>query len=334
MFYLPAVRVLLPACALLLLTGCQAQSLPLPKSEKLSAEKVAQIATTIDQTYPKLSTDIRTQLLNTVVQSLDNMVFVEGGEFQMGDFGWKCDYDPSNMCEWPCGVEPERLCPISFRNNDDFVHPVKLSSYYFSKFQTTIRDFDLFFITQGKPLFDRELRKRKDLAFRFQSKMPAPTKSWQEAKDYCAWLGQLSGYPVSLPTEAQWEYAARSRGQYVYFSTDNGSLDYGRNFPKSGKGRTFEVDSFTPNPLGIYNLSGNAVDWVSDWYGEDYYHHSPMENPTGPATGTLRIHRGSAFVESPLITASTVRRWAAEPIKSGYFPGYSFRCAIQSNQVL
>ncbi len=94
MFYLPAVRVLLPACALLLLTGCQAQSLPLPESEKLSAEKVAQIATTIDQTYPKLSIDIRTQLLNTVVQSLDNMVFVEGGEFQMGDFGWKCNYDP------------------------------------------------------------------------------------------------------------------------------------------------------------------------------------------------------------------------------------------------
>ncbi|WP_409277092.1 hypothetical protein [Pseudomonas defluvii] len=168
--------MLFPAAVLLLLTGCQAQSLPLPKSEKLSAEKVAQIATTIDQTYPKLSTDIRTQLLHTVVQSLDNMVFVEGGEFQMGDFGWKCDYDPSNMCEWPCGVESERLCPISFRNNDDFVHPVKLSSYYLSKFQTTIKDFDLFFIAQGKPLYDAENRKREDIQFLYKPNPITPRR--------------------------------------------------------------------------------------------------------------------------------------------------------------
>ncbi|WP_065757691.1 formylglycine-generating enzyme family protein [Pseudomonas defluvii] len=334
MFYLPTVRVLLPACALLLLTGCQAQSLPLPKSEKLSAEKVAQIATTIDQTYPKLSTDVRAQLLNTVVQSLDNMVFVEGGEFQMGDFGWKCDYDPSNMCEWPCGVEPERLCPISFRNNDDFVHPVKLSSYYFSKFQTTIRDFDLYFIAQGKPLYDAEDRKREDLQFLYKPDNPAPPKSWDEAKGYCSWLGTLSGYPVDLPSEAQWEYAARNRGQYVFFATDNGGLDYGRNFPHPDESLTFAVDRFVPNPLGIYNLSGNAVDWVNDWYSEDYYRNSPLENPTGPETGTLRIHRGSYYGEGPLISASTVRRWGDDPVKNGYLPGFGFRCSVQSDQPL
>ncbi|WP_409279545.1 formylglycine-generating enzyme family protein [Pseudomonas defluvii] len=332
MFCLPTTQLLFPVAVLLLLTGCQAQSLPLPKSEKLSAEKVAQIATTIDQTYPKLSTDVRAQLLNTVVQSLDNMVFVEGGEFQMGDFGWKCDYDQSNMCEWPCGVEPERLCPISFRNNDDFVHPVKLSSYYLSKFQTTIRDFDLFFIAQGKPLYDAENRKREDVQDLYEPSNPAPPKSWDEAKDYCNWLGDLSGYPVDLPTEAQWEYAARSRGQHVHFSTDNGSLNYGRNFPLRGGDQTFAVDRFAPNPLGIYNLSGNAVDWVNDWYDEDYYRHSPLKNPKGPDKGTLKIHRGSSFSESPPLTASTVRRWAAAPLKIGYVPGYGFRCSVQSDQ--
>ncbi|MEE3635753.1 SUMF1/EgtB/PvdO family nonheme iron enzyme [Pseudomonas sp. AL 58] len=334
MFYLPAVRVLLPACALLLLTGCQAQSLPLPKSEKLSAEKVAQIATTINQTYPKLPTDIRTQLLNTVVQSLDNMVFVEGGEFQMGDFGWKCDYDQSNMCEWPCGVEPERLCPISFRNNDDFVHQVKLSSYYLSKFQVALRDFDLFFTIQGKPLFDAEYRQRENLKFRYQPNNPAFTKTWQEAKDYCSWLGELSDYPVDLPTEAQWEYAARSRGQYLFYPTDNGGLDYGRNFPVQGLGRTFAVDSFVPNPLGFYNMSGNATDWVNDWYGEDYYRHSPIENPQGPSTGTQKIRRGTNAGESPLLTASTVRRFPNDPVRTGYYPGTGFRCAIQFDQPL
>ena len=329
-------QIFLPLCTLLLLAGCQAQTSPLPKSQKLSPDKVAEIAATIDQKYPKLSTEVRGRLLNTVVQSLDNMVFVEGGEFQMGDFGWPYDDDPTNMCDWPCGVDPDRMGHISMDGDDDFVHPVKLSSYHLSKFQTTLADFDLFFIAQGKPLFDAEYRKREDLQEKlYAPKLPAPVQSWQEAKDYCGWLGRLSGFPVDLPTEAQWEYAARNRGQHVAFSTDNGSLNYGRNFPTSGKGkRTFAVDSFVPNPLGIYNLSGNATDWVNDWYDKDYYRHAPLENPTGPETGALRIRRGSGYGEDPLLSASTVRRWADEPVRKRHAPGHSFRCSMQSDQPL
>lgn len=330
-------RVLLPLCTLLLLTGCQAQTSPLPESQKLSSDKVAQIAATIEHKYPKLSTEVRGRLLNTVVQSLDNMVFVEGGEFQMGDFGWPYDDDPTNMCDWPCGVDPERMGHISMDGDDDFVHPVKLSSYSLSQFQTTLGDFDLFFIAQGKPLFDAEDRKREDLKeIIYAPNLPAPVQNWQEAKDYCGWLGTLSGYPVDLPTEAQWEYAARSRGQHVYFPTDNGSLNRGRNFPTSGKGErlTFAVDSFVPNPLGIYNLSGNATDWVNDWYDKNYYRVSPLINPTGPEKGTVRVLRGSGYGEDPLLTASTVRRWGDESVRKRHVPGYSFRCAIQSDHPL
>ena len=328
-------KVLLPLCTLLLLTGCQAQTSSLPKSQKLSSDKVAEIAATIAQTYPKLSTEVRDQLLNTVVKSLDNMVFVEGGEFQMGDFGWPYDDDPKNLCAWPCGVEPERMGHISMDGDDDFVHPVKLSSYSLSKYQATLGDFDLFFIAQGKPLFDTKNRNREDLKdIIYAPDLPAPVQSWQEAKDYCGWLGMLSGYPVDLPTEAQWEYAARNRGQHVMFATDTGSLDYGRNFPVSGKGNrlTFAVDSLVPNPLGIYNLTGNATDWVNDWYDKDYYRVSPLVNPTGPETGTLRILRGANYPEDPLLNASTVRRWAKEPVGKRHTPGHSFRCAVQSDK--
>ena len=330
-------KTVLPLCVSLMLMGCQAQTSALPKSQKLSADKVAEIAATIERTYPKLSTEIRGQLLNTVVRSLDNMVFIEGGEFQMGDFGWPYDDDPKNLCDWPCGVDPERMGNISMYGNDDFVHPVKLSSYSFSKYQTTLGDFDLFFIAQDKPLFDAEDRNREDLQEKFYApKLPAPVKSWQEAKDYCGWLGKLSGYPVDLPTEAQWEYAARNRGQYVMFATDNGSLDFGRNYPVSGKRKrlTFAVDSLVPNPLGIYNLTGNATDWVNDWYDEDYYRISPLMNPSGPDTGTLRILRGSNYLEDPLLSSSTVKRWAQKPDREHYVPGHSFRCAIQSDQPL
>ena len=108
----------------------------------------------------------------------------------MGDFGWPFDDNPTNMCDWPCGVEPERMGRISRDADDDYVHLVKLSSYSFSKFQVTLRDFDLFFIAQGKPLFDAEYRERENLKFkRFAPNLPAPVKSWQEAKDYCGWLG-------------------------------------------------------------------------------------------------------------------------------------------------
>lgn len=116
------------------------------------------------------------------------------------------------------------------------------------------------------------------------------------------------------------------------FATDNGSLDYGRNYPAPGMGRTFPVDRFVPNPLGIYNLTGNATDWVNDWYDKEYYRVSPRINPTGPNTGKLRIHRGSGYLEDPLLSSSTVRRWSDSPVKNGYFQGHSFRCAVQSEK--
>ncbi|TDF82475.1 SUMF1/EgtB/PvdO family nonheme iron enzyme [Pseudomonas sp. H9] len=324
-----AKQISLLVCSLML-TACQAQTYPLPESQKLSGEKVAQIAATIEQKYPKLPSETRRQLLSTVVQSLDNMVFIEGGEFQMGDFGWPYDDDPENLCDWPCEVEPERMGNITPFGEDDFVHTVKLSNYHLSKFQTTIADFDLFFIAQGRPIFNSERRDRDDLKHFFHSNLPAPTLNWQEAKDYCGWLGQLSGYLVDLPTEAQWEFAARNRGQYVMFPTENGSLNYGRNFPEPGKFDTFPVDQFPPSPLGLYSLSGNATDWVNDWYDKDYYQQSPVDNPKGPSTGTQRVRRGANVLEEPRLNASTVRRWGDEPNQRFYNPGASFRCAIQS----
>jgi formylglycine-generating enzyme required for sulfatase activity len=262
------------------------------------------------------------------------MVFVEGGEFEMGDFGWKQNDDPTNLCTWPCGMDPQRMGNISMYGDDDFVHPVKLSSYHLSKYQVMLQDFDLYFVARGEPLFDTEFRKREDLQFRYQPNLPAPTKSWQEAKDYCGWIGELSGYQVDLPTEAQWEFAARNRGQYVAFATDNGSLNYGRNFPDPDETRTFPVDRFLPNPLGIYNLSGNAIDWVNDWYDKDYYRKSPVNNPSGPESGVQKVARGSTVSDDPVLGATTVRRYPDNPVRGDYYPGTGMRCAIQSEKPL
>ncbi|MDR8017193.1 formylglycine-generating enzyme family protein [Ectopseudomonas guguanensis] len=318
----------------LLVAGCQAQSQPLPKSERLSPEKVAAIAERIDSQYPKLLSELRSQMLDTVVRSLDEMVFIEGGEFEMGDFGAPCDFDQTNMGTWPYGYEPDELCPITPKFHDDYLHKVRLSSYYLASYQTRLGDFDLFRTSQGLPLFDAEYRNRKDLAGEFDPNKPAPPKEWQEAKDYCLWLGQLSSYPVDLPTEAQWEYAARNRGQYVQFPTDTGSLDYGRNIPRDEDTEIHPVGQFAPNPLGLYDMAGNATDWVNDWYDPDYYRDSPVDNPQGPTAGTQKIRRGSNYFESGWQSANTVRRWADKPEQDGYYLGTSFRCAIQSDKAL
>jgi formylglycine-generating enzyme required for sulfatase activity len=319
---------------IMLLVGCEAESGPLPNSESLTPEKVASIAVTIKTKYPDLSSELRDKVLNTVVQSIDNMVFVEGGQFDMGDFGWACEYDEKNVCTWPCGQKTDQLCNISRNTDDDFVHPVKLSSYYLSRFQTTVHDFDVFFVSQGKEVFDAKLRNREDLKSMYSPRLPAPTKTWQEAKDYCHWIAGISGYAVDLPTEAQWEFAARNRGQHILFPTSSGSLDFGKNFPMEGEGEAFFVDRFLPNPLGIYNLSGNATDWVNDWYEDDYYQNSPVENPGGPKNGKQKVKRGSNYPEAPLSAAPVVRRWPENPNEDAYYPGTSFRCAIQSDKSL
>nr|WP_123410698.1 SUMF1/EgtB/PvdO family nonheme iron enzyme [Pseudomonas chlororaphis] len=320
--------------AMLFLVGCEAESGPLPNSKNLSPEKIASIAATIQTKYPDISSEMRDKVLNTVVRSIDNMVFVEGGQFDMGDFGWACEYDEKDVCTWPCGEAPEQLCNISRNGDDDFVHPVELSSYYFSKFQVSLGDFDLFFVVNGEPLFDSEKRKREDLMFRYKSDLPAFTKSWQEAKNYCQWIAGVSGYPVDLPTEAQWEFVARNRGQHILFPTNTGSLDFGKNYPAEGEGRTFSVNRFPPNPLGIYSLAGNATDWVNDWYGEKYYEQSPSKNPQGPEDGIYKVKRGSYYPEGPMSAASIVRRWPDKPEQDAYYPGTGFRCAIQSGAVL
>ncbi|WP_141232591.1 hypothetical protein [Pseudomonas fragi] len=106
-----ATQTLLPLCTLLLLAGCTAQSAALPISQKLPPDRVAEIAMTIEQKYPKRSTEARDKLLSTVMQSLDNRVFVEGGEFEKGDFGWPFDDVPASQCDWPCGVDLGGCCP-------------------------------------------------------------------------------------------------------------------------------------------------------------------------------------------------------------------------------
>jgi len=321
----------------MLLLSCKSPALPLPPSEKLSPAKVNEISARIDRRHGDLPSEMRRRILEAVVRSIDNMVFIEGGEFEMGDFGIPCEYDPSDMCEWPCGLTPEEMCPITMYTDDDHLHKVRLSSFYLSRYHTTLGDFDLFRTAHGKELYKLNQRKRLERIADFEPNKPAFTKDWQEVKDYCLWLGELSGYSVDLPTEAQWEYAARNRGKYVWYPTDNGNLEFGRNYPPRQRDmnpKVFPVGSFSPSPLGLNDMVGNVKEWVNDWYAEDYYQKSPIENPSGPATGTKKVMRGTPFFETPWQTAHSVMRRAEDPDRDDYYFTSGFRCAVQTDQKL
>ncbi|WP_258317543.1 formylglycine-generating enzyme family protein [Stenotrophomonas rhizophila] len=125
---------------------------------------------------------------------------------------------------------------------------------------------------------------------------------------------------MTLPTEAQWEYAARAGGKMRVYATDNGELDNGRNvssiaqyeaFASKHGRRTREssLGAFPPNPLGFYDIVDHGREWVSDWYAPEY-DPKQIRNPTGPASGTERVQRSSTDRDADQlsITSMTMTR--------------------------
>ncbi|CDI22807.1 conserved hypothetical protein [Klebsiella pneumoniae subsp. pneumoniae SA1] len=169
--------------------------------------------------------------------------------------------------------------------------------------------------------------------------------TWQQAKDYCQWLGKESGKKIDLPTEAQWEYAARSRGQYLPFATNNGNFELGSNIPEQKKldeytdGYGFPIypiGKYPPNPLGLYDMGLSGAEWSNDWYSTDYYSHSPIYDPQGPVKGNEKVLRG--YVGGDHQYALTIFRQSSQPVpkfagrddyqKFGVSPLFVFRCVI------
>ncbi|WP_025903509.1 SUMF1/EgtB/PvdO family nonheme iron enzyme [Tatumella sp. UCD-D_suzukii] len=212
--------------------------------------------------------------------SLNNLVMVKGGEFLMGDFG------PLIGEKLPFNVD-----------KDTPLHRVILSDFRIGKYRVTWGEFNRWLDLQGREENDyyRWTMDHKDPDFQSDkvymgNNYPA-TVSWQDARSYCQWLGQVSNRHMDLPTESQWEYAARSRGQFLIFSNaDNKNYlyeDKNINYALHKK----KVGSYPPNPLGLYDMMGNGSDWVKDWYAADYYKYSPEKDPQGPDTGDKKVHR-------------------------------------------
>lgn len=301
--------------SLALLAGCGSSTASM-SSDNLNASQIEAIEANIERLHPAIDSDLKLQVLEVAVKSAENMVFIEGGEFEMGDFGWPCEPGSSQTCN----IDSDR--------DSKPAHSVSLDSYHLAKYETTVHQFDQFRLAQGKEIYHAD--RRDDLKF-LAPGYPSLSKDWQEVKDYCLWLGALTALPIDLPSEAQWEFAARNRGQKVLFATDNGEVDRGRNYEPNGQSHAMTAGSYPPNPLGIHDLSGNVSEWVDDWFAEDYYAVSPFDNPKGPTTGTQKILRGANFGES---LSPVVMRHPRAPVAKKYYSRYGFRCSLQQAKPL
>lgn len=147
---------------------------------------------------------------------------------------------------------------------------------------------------------------------------PVEMVSWNEAQEFLQTLNAAAGKEMyRLPTEAEWEYAARAGTTTTFsfgntISTDLANYD-GENYTydSGAKGiyreRSTEVGSFPPNDWGLYDMHGNASEWCQDWYDGEYYSKSPRENPQGPSSGIYRVVRGGSWGGSPRYCRSADR---------------------------
>ena len=153
---------------------------------------------------------------------------------------------------------------------------------------------------------------------------PVDRVSWNDVQDFLQKLNALDGGKYfRLPTEAEWEYAARAGSDDDYcYGNSEGSLSSYAWFGNLGyKGSSREVAQKTPNDWGLYDMHGNVWEWVQDWYDGTYYSNSPANNPQGPETGKYKVYRGGSFIGKAINLRSAVR-FSAMPTSRTHDVGF------------
>ena len=154
----------------------------------------------------------------------------------------------------------------------------------------------------GRP---SESRKSVNITFA-QADLPVVGVSWIDAVAYCAWRSEQDGRPVRLPTEAEWEFAARGL-QQALFPWGDTMPEW---IPNGGHGplqAPWPVTLGEPTDFGLLGISTNVHEWCADWYDDGYYERSPERNPPGPKSGSRRASRGGSWRHHIKVTRTAAR---------------------------
>ena len=229
--------------------------------------------------------------------------------------------------------------PMGSKENEDEqpVHRVYLDEFMIGKYPVTNEEFKVFIEAEGyknEALWTPEgwnwLKKENINEPRYWHdrkwngpNFPVVGVGWYEAAAYAKWLSQTTGVKYALPTEAQWEKAARGSKGLVYPWGNK----FDKNLCNSGEGglnRTNPVGVFPggASPYGCMDMAGNVWEWCADWYGKDYYKKSPAKNPMGPSNGSDRVFRGGSWFDVDWFCRAAYRGWAIHPAGRGVGLGF------------
>lgn len=204
------------------------------------------------------------------------------------------------------------------------VHEVTLDANYIGKYPVTKAQFGAFVAATKYRCDDKAIA---DL--RSKADHPVTHVSWDDAVAFCAWAGKATGFSIRLPTEAEWEKAARG--------TDGREYPWGNEKPDDSRCRygkwtagTTPVGSFSPrgdSPYGAVDMAGNVWEWCADWYDSSFYKASPSANPAGPRSGDKRVARGGSWHYFASNVSAAHRISVSPDYRQSYF-GFRVACSI------
>ena len=259
----------------------------------------------------------------TPVGTIIPMVRIEQATFAMGD-------DPKNA--WQACNQSGMKCEFNWFSDAQPIHTVKISSFYIDQFEVTNAQYDEcvqsgFCSSPASVSSATRTEYYTDPQF---ANYPVIYVNWQQAQEYCDWRGGR------LPTEAEWEVAARG-------GLEGKAYPWGNDLPtckdRAGNGARFAgtgcenadtapVGSYMPNGLHLFDITGNVMEWVGDWYNEFYYASLMAEalNPSGALSGSQRVVRGGGW-DSPAYMLRVAMRYRFDPEAGA--PDIGFRCVLQ-----
>lgn len=221
------------------------------------------------------------------------MVLIPAGEFVMGS-------DKGDQDEAP-------------------VHRVYLHAFYIDKFEVTNGRFAKYVeAIQSEPPWGFSDKSTPVI----HADRPVRWVNWMDAMGYCLWSGKR------LPTEAEWEKAARGTDERIFpWGNDPPTPVHAIYGLKEGGAETVSVVGSHPmgqSPYGVQDMAGNLYEWVMDWYADNFYTNSPAINPRGPSEGTAKVQRGGSYLNTPYRLRSSFRT-KGDPTEQD--PNVGFRCA-------
>ena len=236
------------------------------------------------------------------------MVWIPGGTFMMGA-------DPGEGYE-VCRTYRGDSCDKGWFSDESPRHAVTVDGFYMDRTEVTQAEFERVMGTNPSQ-------------FKAPSR-PVEKVAWAEAKIYCEKLGKR------LPTEAEWEKAARGgstaryywgdepKGGYANFCDTNCEFSQRVKAADDGYATTAPVGSYKANEYGLYDMAGNVWEWIADWYDGKYYQQESVKNPKGPSSGQSKVLRGGSWSGNPNNMRTANRNWN-DP--SRRYSLYGFRCS-------